>query len=134
MSYIRQLFSARGRIRRLDYWLANLVLFAVMITVAQGLALWQQVDLDDKGDIRAIAIQLFTAMLVAWPNIATGIKRLHDRNQSGWWILVSFLPVIGGLWMLINLGIMRGTEGPNRYGAEPERPQLTLIDRTPAAA
>lgn len=133
MTYIRQLFSGQGRIRRLDYWLANLLLFAVMIAAAQGLAAWQNVDLDNQGDIRAVAIQFFAAMLVAWPNVTTGIKRLHDRNQSGWWILLSFLPVIGNVWMLINLGMMRGTEGANRYGLEPERPQLTLIDRAAAA-
>src|SRR4051812_8194641 len=101
MAYIRQLFSNKGRIRRMDYWLTNILLFAVMITVAQGLAAWQHVDLDDKSDVRAIAIQFFAAMLVVWPNVATGIKRLHDRNQSGWWILLSFLPVIGNVWMLI---------------------------------
>jgi uncharacterized membrane protein YhaH (DUF805 family) len=134
VTFIRQLFSTHGRIRRLDYWLANLLLFAVMIAVAQGMAVWQHVDLADKTDIRAVAIQFFAAVLVAWPNVTTGVKRLHDRNQSGWWILVSFLPVIGNIWMLVNLGVMRGTEGVNRYGDEPQRQQLTLIHRPIATA
>ncbi|RYG03228.1 MAG: DUF805 domain-containing protein [Caulobacteraceae bacterium] len=134
MAYVRKLFSVKGRIRRLDYWVANILLFGVMIAVAQGLAHWQHVDLDDKSDIRAVTIQFIAAMVVVWPNMATGIKRLHDRNQSGWWILLSFLPVVGNVWMLINLGMMRGTEGVNRYGSEPERPQFTLFDRGAAAA
>ena len=69
-----------------------------------------------------------------WPNLAVSVKRLHDRDQSGWWILLSFLPIIGNAWTIINLGILRGTMGDNRYGGEPARAQLTLIERDAAAA
>jgi uncharacterized membrane protein YhaH (DUF805 family) len=47
------------------------------------------------------------------------VKRYHDRNKSGWWILIVFVPVIGGLWYFIECGFLRGTPGPNTYGPDP---------------
>ena len=47
------------------------------------------------------------------------VKRWHDRDRSGWWVLLNLLPVIGWLWALVDNGFVRGTRGPNRYGADP---------------
>ena len=131
---IHNLFSFKGRIRRSDYWIGMVVIFVGMVALASVLAGLWKVDLADPYDLRASAIQAGVVLLFMWPNLAVSVKRLHDRDQSGWWILLSFLPVIGNVWTLINLGILRGTTGDNRYGAEPARPQLTLIERDAAAA
>ncbi len=48
--------------------------------------------------------------------LAIGIRRYHDRNKSAWWLLLSLIPLVGGLWMFIELGFLKGTEGPNGYG------------------
>ena len=128
------LFSFKGRIRRSDYWIGMIVIFIGMVALASGLAAWWKVDLADRYDLRASAIQAGVVLLFMWPNLAVSVKRLHDRDQSGWWILLSFLPIIGNAWTIINLGILRGTPGDNRYGVEPARAQLTLIERDAAAA
>jgi len=47
------------------------------------------------------------------------VKRYHDRDKSGWWVLIIFLPVIGALWYLIECGFLRGTDGNNAYGPDP---------------
>ena len=47
------------------------------------------------------------------------IKRFHDRDKSGWWVLLNLVPVIGWLWALIDNGFLRGTDGPNRFGENP---------------
>lgn len=133
-SLIRNLFSFKGRIRRSDYWIGMILIFIGMVAVASLLAGLWRVDLADRYDLRASAIQAGVVLLFMWPNLAVSVKRLHDRDQSGWWILLSFLPVIGNVWTLVNLGILRGTPGDNRYGEEPLRPQLTLIERGAAAA
>jgi uncharacterized membrane protein YhaH (DUF805 family) len=44
-----------------------------------------------------------------------GIKRFHDRDKSGWWVLIAFVPIIGWIWYLIECGFLPGTDGPNRY-------------------
>ena len=58
-------------------------------------------------------------ILVTWISIAVGIKRFHDRNKSGVWILIIFVPLIGSLWYLIECGFLKGTTGPNNYGPDP---------------
>ncbi len=52
-------------------------------------------------------------------NILVTIKRAHDRDRSGWFLLIVFIPFIGSLWLLIELGFLRGTVGGNRFGPDP---------------
>ncbi|MDK1017721.1 MAG: DUF805 domain-containing protein, partial [Actinomycetota bacterium] len=46
-------------------------------------------------------------------------KRWHDRDKSGWWMLIAFVPIIGGLWAFIETGLLQGTESDNQYGPNP---------------
>jgi uncharacterized membrane protein YhaH (DUF805 family) len=52
------------------------------------------------------------------PSIAVAVRRLHDLDRSGWWILLIFLPLIGAV-VLIVWYCTRGTEGPNQFGPDP---------------
>jgi uncharacterized membrane protein YhaH (DUF805 family) len=52
-------------------------------------------------------------------SLAGAVKRLHDRDRSGWFYLIFFVPVIGTLWLLVELGFLRGTQGENRFGPDP---------------
>jgi uncharacterized membrane protein YhaH (DUF805 family) len=63
-------------------------------------------------------------IIIAWlvliyPAIMVRIKRFHDRNKSGWWALISVIPVVGVVWIFIECGCLRGTVGENRYGPDP---------------
>jgi uncharacterized membrane protein YhaH (DUF805 family) len=58
---------------------------------------------------------LFMALAVI-PSIFVHIKRFHDRDKSGWWVLIGLVPVIGALWFLIERGFLAGTPGPNPFG------------------
>ena len=51
-----------------------------------------------------------------WVSLAISVKRWHDRGKSGWWVLIGFIPIIGGLWALIETGFLGGDPGPNQYG------------------
>jgi hypothetical protein len=50
------------------------------------------------------------------PSIIVYIKRFHDRDKSGWWVLIGLIPIIGAIWLLIVLGFLNGPPGPNRSG------------------
>ena len=56
-----------------------------------------------------------------YPAVVVNIKRFHDRNKSGWWVLIALIPLVGALWIVIECGFLRGTVGDNRYGPDPER-------------
>jgi uncharacterized membrane protein YhaH (DUF805 family) len=135
MDWNHLLFSFEGRVNRAKYWLVALINIAVILVVA-GLALVLL-------PITVAWIIIVVAVLtMAYIGVAVGVKRLHDRNKSGWWLLLYYLVpgVLGGiagdsyqginlalnlvghaisLWGLIDLGFLRGTAGSNDYGPDP---------------
>jgi uncharacterized membrane protein YhaH (DUF805 family) len=118
------LFGFQGRTNRAKFWLvavALLVIEIIVLAVLCGGAMMSddpQQALASLGPVAGIVLVIF-GLAVTWITIAVGIKRFHDRNKSGVWILIIFVPVIGGLWYLIECGFLRGTPGPNDYGPDP---------------
>jgi uncharacterized membrane protein YhaH (DUF805 family) len=68
--------------------------------------------------IPGILLMLY-ALATFIPNLAVTVRRMHDQNKSGWWILIALVPFIGGIWLLI-LYFIEGTRGPNRFGPDPK--------------
>ena len=56
------------------------------------------------------------ALLALIPSVIVYIKRFHDRDKSGWWVLIGLIPIIGPIWLLVECGFLKGTPGPNRFG------------------
>jgi uncharacterized membrane protein YhaH (DUF805 family) len=52
------------------------------------------------------------------PGIGVAVRRLHDTDRSGWWLLIALIPLIGAL-VLLYFMVSEGTRGDNRFGAEP---------------
>jgi uncharacterized membrane protein YhaH (DUF805 family) len=102
------LLSPRGRIGRRTWWIWSVVAML-------GLGLYLTVLLRVAG-LSAQGAETAVDMLLLWPVVALSIKRWHDRDKSGWWVLVVLLPLIGWLWAGIENGLRRGSEGANRYG------------------
>ena len=118
------LFGFQGRVNRARFWLVALgivVVEAVLFSALGGAALMQRdphLALAALGPVSSLVMGL-VVLAATWISIAVAVKRYHDRNKSGWWILIVFLPVIGGLWYLIECGFLPGTPGPNAYGPNP---------------
>jgi uncharacterized membrane protein YhaH (DUF805 family) len=122
------LFSFNGRLNRAKFWLilivtdiAMFVLLGILVAATGG-----SMTMGADGSMPAmgggvvgnlVALVIFLAAL--WIGLAVGIKRYHDRGKSGWWVLIALVPVVGGLWYLIECGFLRGTVGPNAYGSDP---------------
>jgi uncharacterized membrane protein YhaH (DUF805 family) len=118
------LFSVQGRANRAKFWLVALgivvvevILFAVILGGAALSGDPEQIAAA-MGPVASVVILVFV-VIATWISIAVAVKRYHDRNKSGWWVLIVFVPVIGGLWYLIECGFLRGTPGPNTYGPDP---------------
>jgi len=121
--------SFNGRINRAKWWLGLLVLFVAQMVIwfILGSVLGMSTMGGDPADAEAM-MQNMTAMMIPtiiiviiliYPALALYAKRWHDRNKSGWWSLILLVPVVGSIWVLIELGILRGTDGDNRYGPDP---------------
>jgi uncharacterized membrane protein YhaH (DUF805 family) len=119
------LFGFQGRANRAKWWLVALAIFVVEMIVFA--ALFGGVAMSgDPEQIRAavmaplaLVVLVVFGVVATWVSLAVAVKRYHDRNKSGWWILIVFVPVIGGLWYFIECGFLRGTPGPNSYGPDP---------------
>lgn len=142
MDHWKALFTFHGRASRLAYWRMQLlatgvlvVMWVVTIFVAMG-----------AGDLAAIPLILMIPVLI--PLLAVCVRRLHDRNKSGWWLLIFWVapfaclwaaqalteaaptgvvPALGvialalflEIWGLFEIGLLRGSPGENRFGPPP---------------
>jgi len=135
------LFSFHGRLNRKPYWtmvIATTVVFILLLLLA--LATIREYGLEFLLVTIAILVILYVPLI--WIGLALGAKRLHDRDKSAWWLLVFYaLPTILStaadrmedvqfiilrlisfaitVWAFVELGCLRGTVGPNRYGPDP---------------
>jgi uncharacterized membrane protein YhaH (DUF805 family) len=111
---LRRYAEFSGRSRRKEYWMFTLgvVIAVVVLSIVEGiLGLAQTV-----GPYGPLSALLLVALII--PSIAVGIRRLHDTNRSGWWLLISLIPLVGGL-ILLYFYVLPGTTGPNDYGPDP---------------
>jgi uncharacterized membrane protein YhaH (DUF805 family) len=119
MDIMHLLFSFQGRIRRMHWWLAAIgvgVVVGVIISVLtpmSGLA---------QGTPNPIFMALFGILYIVdiYISLALGAKRCHDRDKSAWFLAIGLIPLIGGIWLLVELGFLDGTQGPNRFGPSPK--------------
>lgn len=105
------LFSFDGRIDRATWWRWS-------VAALLGLGVYFSAVLRIAG-VGATATEQAVNLLLLWPALALSVKRWHDRDKPGWWVLVGLVPVIGWLWLVIENGMLRGSTGANRFGASP---------------
>ena len=100
-----------GRARRSELWwyvLANMIIFAVLNVLA------------NVSDLFSLAASLYwVAVLV--PGIAVGVRRLHDIGKKGLWLLIAFIPIVGGL-ILLYWAVQDSHKGSNEWGVSPKYP------------
>jgi len=116
------LFGIEGRIRRSEYWaciLASGGAFFVAILLV-GFIANQVGELSDAMKVANGIFWLVVFGAYQWISICVQAKRCHDRDKSGWFQLIGFIPFIGGIWLLIELGFLDGTQGENRFGPSPK--------------
>ena len=94
-------FRFSGRIPRATYWLASIPI-ALLAVVAQ---------IEDEHDW-----SILIWLAIVWPMLAIYAKRWHDRDKSGWWTLITLIPLVGPIWALVECGFLPGTVGQNRFG------------------
>lgn len=105
-------FSAAGRVPRGQFWLQVIAFWAVFYALSAVLGAWATGIV--VGLVNGLA--LITLVMLC-------IRRLHDRNYAGWWLLVVVLPVAGALWLVWQLALRRGVAQDNRWGPDPLQPR-----------
>lgn len=98
-----------GRARRMEYWM--FMLFNLVITVVLAIV---EGFLGSAGLVGALY-----GLAVLIPGIAVSVRRLHDTNRSGWWLLIAFVPIIGTIVLLVFM-FLDSQPGSNQYGPNPK--------------
>lgn len=95
--------SLDGRIGRQQFWIGAISLGVIG-------ALFSFIN-PIVGIIAALALLYF--------HICVQGKRWHDRGKSAWWVLISFVPLVGLVWVIVECGCLAGSPEPNEYGPAP---------------
>ena len=161
MNWPQLLFGFKGRITRLYWWVTSLVVSVVAGMLTQSLQFWARemgagaIDTEtgmfEPSGAFGIGVGVI-ALFNLWINFAVSVKRLHDRDRTGWWIAVVYLAIMVAIvlgvatltqpegqraplnavavaavfaasclmiWMFIEIGFLKGTQGSNRFGSDP---------------
>jgi uncharacterized membrane protein YhaH (DUF805 family) len=99
-----------GRAARSEFWFWALFNFiAAIVAMAADMMIFSESEFSPVSSLLALGLLL--------PNIAVGVRRLHDIGRTGWWFLIAFT-IIGGILLLV-WACQKGTTGPNAYGHDP---------------
>jgi uncharacterized membrane protein YhaH (DUF805 family) len=115
LKVLKQYFDFSGRARRKEYWMFTL--FSVIVAFVLGI-----VDGATGATLGIEGLGLFGGLYVLAvliPSIAVSVRRLHDIDRSGWWLLILLVPVIGAIVLLV-WACSNGTQGNNRFGPDPK--------------
>ena len=111
LQVLRNYAEFNGRSRRSEYW--YFVLFNLVVAIVLGFA---------DGVLRKIVgfgmLGMIYSLVVLVPGIAVSIRRLHDTDRSGWWLLLALVPIVG--LVLIWFMAQDSDAGTNRYGQNPK--------------
>lgn len=115
LAVLKKYATFSGRAQRSEYWYFLLFYFLISI----GLALVDGItgSFSVEAGIGLLSGIFTISMLI--PSIAVVVRRLHDTNRSGWWLLIGLIPLIGGIVLLV-FTVQDSQPGQNQFGPNPK--------------
>ena len=92
-------------------YLALSIVLDILHLISNGDGLFSNIV---AGVVSVVTFALIIFLI--WAGVAISIKRFHDRDKAGWWVFLALIPVVGAVWLFVELGLLPGTPGTNRYG------------------
>jgi len=112
---LKQYAVFKGRARRKEYWF--FILFNLIASVVLTVIDFMTGLLDAELGIGLLSGLYSLAVLI--PSLAVTVRRLHDTDRSGWWLLIGLVPLLGAIVLLVFM-LLDGTPGDNQHGANPK--------------
>ncbi|MET8042949.1 DUF805 domain-containing protein [Micromonospora sp. NPDC005215] len=115
-SVFSQYVGFKGRARRSEYWW--FALFSTLVSIVAAI-LDNALGLTFGESSSTGFVGLIVYLVLLLPALAVAVRRLHDTDRTGWWVLIGLVPIVGGIVLLVFL-VLDGTPGANRFGASPK--------------
>lgn len=115
LEVLRKYAVFSGRARREEYW--YFFLFSIIVSIVLGVidgvtgSYSPETGMGLLGGLYALAVLI--------PSIAVAVRRLHDTERSGWWLLIALVPLIGAIVLLVFM-VQDSKPGQNQYGVNPK--------------
>ncbi|MCA9017194.1 MAG: DUF805 domain-containing protein [Planctomycetaceae bacterium] len=114
LSVINKYVDFSGRARRKEYWM----FFLFNMIISFGVALVGGL-IGGKNGLFALSLPALYSLFVFLPSLAVTVRRLHDTNRSGWWILISLVPFFGAIILFV-CTVLDSDPDSNTYGPNPK--------------
>jgi len=122
---IRRYADFSGRSRRKEYWMFALgyilaaLVWGVLLGIAGGFSEAAIGGGLSAGVTILLVVGVMALLALIVPSLAVTVRRFHDQDKSGWFVLLNFIPYVGGIVVFVFM-LLPGTVGPNRFGADPK--------------
>lgn len=124
LKVLKQSIDYKGRARRKEFWMFLLYNIIIIFIIMSLILILKYIMKEFEG--RNAIVQILRTfngifiLAILIPSLALTVRRLHDIGKSGWMMLISLIPIIGGIWLLI-LMCTDSNEIENQYGANPKK-------------
>ncbi|HAH48461.1 DUF805 domain-containing protein [Gimesia sp.] len=114
LAVLKKYADFSGRARRKEYWM--FILFNILISFVIGIL---GAIIGETGGLITVSLSGLYSLFIFIPSIAVTVRRLHDTNRTGWWILISLIPFFGAIILFIFM-ILDSDPNANAYGENPK--------------
>jgi uncharacterized membrane protein YhaH (DUF805 family) len=122
ISVWKKSFNFADRAQRKEYWifaLINLIVIVVLSIIGRMIS-------SDPESMAGSVLVLGYALACMIPSIAVAVRRMHDTGRSGWWLLINFVPFIGGIWFFV-LTVLDSKPETNQWGPSTKYSGQTVV-------
>ncbi|EGA88925.1 hypothetical protein GPDM_12916 [Planococcus donghaensis MPA1U2] len=114
LDVFKKTLDFKSRSRRKEYWMFILwtTIISVVLSIIEIIA-----GLEIAPDIGLLST-IFTLVILI-PSISVTVRRLHDIGRTGWWLLLSFIPILGWIALFV-FTLLDSESGSNKYGSNPK--------------
>jgi len=123
LKVLKQYADFTGRARRTEFWMFVLFNFiaSIVLNLVDVLIGTANFSTTSTGfSVTGGLLSTIYALAVLVPSLAVSVRRLHDTDKSGWWVLLALIPIVGAIILIVWFA-SDGTPGANRYGPDPKQ-------------
>lgn len=117
-------FSGRASRPEFWWWALSILILIIIVRIVDAYVVAPLLGFSATDDLAGRPLSFILGLVLILPNLAMGVRRLHDTGRSGWWILIGLIPLIGSL-ILIYFYVQPSDEGDNDHGAKPGWPPVS---------